>query len=72
MTDPKKREQVARKRTPSPLSSDSYDEMDEDYILINDNTNEVRWVSSVWYFFFMLSQHYPLKAMGRSWRATWI
>lgn len=47
MTDPKRREQIARKRTPSPLSSDSYDEMEDDYILINDNTNEVRWVSSV-------------------------
>ena len=36
-----------KKRVESIPSSDSWDKMDDGFLLINENTNDVRWVSSV-------------------------
>ena len=38
---------TARQTSLSPLSSDDYDELDDAYVLVNENTMEVRLVSVV-------------------------
>ena len=45
MTDRRKMKKRVEERSEDPPSSDSYSEMDEGFVLVNENFQEVRWVS---------------------------
>ena len=44
MNSLRRKKQVAQMTDDYPYSSDSYEEFDDDYILINEKINEVKWV----------------------------